>query len=351
MSVSSSTGPAGGADVDNAACSRASLNWLETKRIPTQLELSLPPIAMSGPSYVQLPSLLTPSSHLIHVVSQARQQILSHASANAASLEKIESAIIIISLDSTKPVTREETSWGLWVGDGKDRWFDKHQRESPPSHAKPPKLTYRVAVIVFENGKSGFNGEHSCMDVGSLPCTPSSAISDVPSQGTPTSRLNDWLLRSLDSNKIPLGTSARPLSQLPTVNPITFSLPPSVIGTIATSIEAHDAVMAKHELAVLQYDGYGKDLIKTFKISPDSYTQLVMALAFYKMEGELAPTYESAQTRKYKLGRTEVIRSATIEALEWVKAMEDPSRSVSSAFFSRGTPAIRKLTPGSLAGP
>lgn len=86
--------------------------------------------------------------------------------------------------------------------------------------------------------------------------------------------------------------------------------------------------MAKHELAVLQYDGYGKDAIKKFKLSPDSYTQLVMALAFYKMKGEVAPTYESAQTRKYKLGRTEVIRSATVEALEWCKAMEDPERNV-----------------------
>ncbi|KAL8290043.1 hypothetical protein RQP46_002982 [Phenoliferia psychrophenolica] len=225
------------------------------------------------------------------VWTTARQQIISHAPTNAASLEKIESAIIIVSLDSTSPITREEASWGLWVGDGKDRWFDKHQ------------------LVVFENGKSGFNGEHSCMD------------------GTPTSRLNDWLLRSLDAKKIPLGDSARPLSQLPSVTPITFSLPSTVVSAISTSVATHDALMAKHELAVLQYDGYGKDAIKKFKLSPDSYTQLVMAFAFYKMKGELAPTYESAQTRKYKLGRTEVIRSATVEALAWCKAMEDPERS------------------------
>ena len=60
---------------------------------------------------------------------QARQEIVSHDPKNEAALERIQSAIIIISLDSTKPYTREEKSWGLWVGDGKDRWFDKHQRE------------------------------------------------------------------------------------------------------------------------------------------------------------------------------------------------------------------------------
>lgn len=137
-----------------------------------------------------------------------------------------------------------------------------------------------LTVIVFENGKSGFNGEHSCMD------------------GTPTSRLNDWLLRSLDANKIPLGPATpRPLSSLPSVTPLTFDLPQPVVAAIGKSIEAHDQVMAKHQLAVLQYDGYGKDLIKSFKTSPDSFTQLVMGLAFYKMKGEVAPTYESAQTR------------------------------------------------------
>lgn len=169
-----------------------------------------------------------------------------------------------------------------------------------------------LAVIVFENGKSGFNGEHSCMD------------------GTPTSRLNDWLLRSLDAGKVPLGDSARSLSALPSVTPLTFNLPPQVQSTISSSIEAHDAIMAKHDLAVLQYDGYGKDVIKSFKISPDSYTQLVMGLAYYKMAGKVAPTYESAQTRKYKLGRTEVIRSATPDSLEFCKAMEDASKTVSS---------------------
>lgn len=81
--------------------------------------------------------------------------------------------------------------------------------------------------------------------------------------------------------------------------------------------------MDDHSLSVLHYEGYGKNLIKKFKTSPDSWTQLVMQLAYYKMTGKIAPTYESAQTRKFKLGRTEVIRSATKEGLEWCKAMED----------------------------
>jgi choline O-acetyltransferase len=44
----------------------------------------------------------------------------------------------------------------------------------------------------------------------------------------------------------------------------------------------------------------------------------------------MVATYESASTRRYKLGRVDCIRSTTMEALEWVKAMqpdcnEDPN--------------------------
>ena len=46
---------------------------------------------------------------------------------NAQLLKKIEGAMIILALDDTKPVTREEISWSTWVGDGRNRWFDKHQ--------------------------------------------------------------------------------------------------------------------------------------------------------------------------------------------------------------------------------
>lgn len=35
--------------------------------------------------------------------------------------------MIVVCLDDTKPVTREEASWACWVGDGKNRFYDKHQ--------------------------------------------------------------------------------------------------------------------------------------------------------------------------------------------------------------------------------
>jgi hypothetical protein len=69
---------------------------------------------------------------------QARKDLVEHDPKNLESLERIESAIIVISLDSTAPITREDSAWALWVGDGKDRWFDKHQRVFFPFSAFLP---------------------------------------------------------------------------------------------------------------------------------------------------------------------------------------------------------------------
>jgi len=48
------------------------------------------------------------------------------------------------------------------------------------------------------------------------------------------------------------------------------------------------------------------------------------------MFGRPGVTYESAQTRKYQLGRTEVIRSASKESKAWAEAMLDPKQQVCS---------------------
>jgi len=189
-----------------------------------------------------------------------------------------------VALDDTKPTTREEVSHGLWVGDGKNRFFDKHQ------------------IIVYENGKSGFNGEHSCMD------------------GTPTSRLNDWMLRAIHAKKVAPGEPTS--KELTAPRSLTFQLDDATKTAITTAVKAHEDLMAPYDIAVLNYEGYGKNEIKKFKVSPDSWAQLCMQLAYFKMAGVPAPTYESAQTRKYQRGRTEVIRSSTAEALDWCRAME-----------------------------
>lgn len=72
---------------------------------------------------------------------------------------------------------------------------------------------------------------------------------------------------------------------------------------------------------MLKFEGYGKNAIKTHKASPDAWAQMIKQLAFYRLFGRPPVTYESCQTRKFLLGRTEVIRSASNESKAFCEAM------------------------------
>ncbi|SPC63476.1 probable carnitine O-acetyltransferase, mitochondrial precursor [Ustilago sp. UG-2017b] len=206
---------------------------------------------------------------------------------NQDALERIDSSVIVVCLDETAPHSIESTAWQLWCGDGKNRFYDKQQ------------------IITFANGKSGFMGEHSMMD------------------GTPTLRLNDFALQALQAGKIDLGSSNR--TDLPAPKQIKFKTDKTVEAKIEESIKDFDSLMGRHDLSVLDFQGYGKGAIKKFKCSPDAWVQMVIQLAYYKMYGKPCPTYESAQTRKFKWGRTETIRSASIESKAFCEAMESHS--------------------------
>ena len=103
---------------------------------------------------------------------------------------------------------------------------------------------------------------------------------------------------------------------------------------VAQSEKNFDDLIGKHDMEVLHYEGYGKEYIKAFKASPDAWAQMVKQLAFHKMFNRPGVCYESAQTRKYQLGRTEVIRSASNESKAWAEAMLDPHETASSLSLS-----------------
>ena len=73
---------------------------------------------------------------------------------------------------------------------------------------------------------------------------------------------------------------------------------------------------------VLSFDAFGKNLAKAHKISPDAFVQIAMQLAYYRASGgRVANTYETGSLRRFRLGRTEIIRTLSTEAIEFVRAM------------------------------
>ncbi|CAG8487063.1 10864_t:CDS:2 [Paraglomus brasilianum] len=217
-----------------------------------------------------------------------RSLLLSIDPKHAANLEKIESSAFAICLDDSTPVTRDELSYACWAGDGRNRFFDKS-----------------LQFIIFDNGKAGFNGEHSSMD------------------GTPTCRLNDYVCSVLYNDKISHGSpTVRP--NLPTPSQLHFTFTPALVTAIRSAECNFDRLVSEHDLRVCAYEEYGKNTIKKLKLSPDAYAQMVIQLAYYKMYGTVRATYESAQTRKFQHGRTEVCRTTSVDSARWVKAMENP---------------------------
>lgn len=147
--------------------------------------------------------------------------------------------------------------------------------------------------------------------------------------GTPTVRMNEFVLGALEAGKIPLDSipQGEPKGQLK-VEEIIFEVDDKMKKYITGAQEALGFVLRAQDLKVVQFDHYGKDVIKKHKVSPDAWVQMIKQLAYGKMNGgKPAVTYESAQTRKFLGGRTEVIRASSNQSKAFVQAMLDPSKS------------------------
>jgi hypothetical protein len=65
---------------------------------------------------------------------------------------------------------------------------------------------------------------------------------------------------------------------------------------------------------VLNFDKYGKKLLtQEYHLSPDAYVQLALQLSYFKMYGCVSNSYEVVATKEFFHGRTEGLRSATVE--------------------------------------
>lgn len=213
---------------------------------------------------------------------------------NKQSLDILESAVLVVALDTEAPSSVNSAARVLWHGDGLNRWYDKS-----------------VHFIVCDNGQAGFLGEHSIMD------------------GTPTLLMTHWCLDSLSRGSVScdLSPPSRPLAS---PAHIVFRSSPDIERSITSARSTFSSTVQDHDLHVLQFRDFGKDRIKQLGVSPDAFAQLALQLAYYRMHGHLVGTYESCSTRSFLHGRTEVIRCCTPAAAAFVHSMQDTATSSSA---------------------
>lgn len=158
---------------------------------------------------------------------------------------------------------------------------------------------------MFDNTEAGIMGEHSVMD------------------GTPTARMCDEVLDYLADPAFDQGTN---LSTLDPPKALDWKISAATEKAIQVADKAAMELISSQELGWLE-TSYGKADIKKFGVSPDSWAQMIIQLAYRRLVGDdrKGGTYEAATTRKFNKGRTEAIRVVSSESDAWAMSMDNPN--------------------------
>ncbi|XP_051967978.1 choline O-acetyltransferase-like [Xyrauchen texanus] len=217
---------------------------------------------------------------------------------NRASLDLMERCMCVVCLDDPtglEPSDANRAALMLHGGgpdqNGANRWYDKP-----------------LQFVVGLDGICGVVCEHS------------------PFEGIVLVQCAEYILKNIRSSCKPI--TSRSDSELPHPRRLLWKCSPQIHGSLASAAEHLHRLVKNLDINVFTFDVYGKEFIKQQKMSPDAFIQVSLQLAFYRCHHRMVSTYESASLRRFHEGRVENIRSATPEALAFVKLMTDDATSV-----------------------
>ncbi|GAA5949166.1 hypothetical protein JCM3765_003314 [Sporobolomyces pararoseus] len=265
--------------------------------------------------------------------TSTREHLLSLSPTNRASVTRIEDSLFVLSLDpytlksstfksSYSDPSKQSTDLDAHIvnastagGSGKNRWWDK-----------------AVGIHVESNGRASMVGEHSPCDalIPSIVC--------------------DYALaEDLD----PSTESQRGKGSQDVKGPFEWIVDDKLKQAADKATKTVQEIAKDSEGRMLWFDEYGAGWIKNVgKHSPDAYLQMALQLAFHKTHNRPTATYETASTRLFSRGRTEVIRTFSEDSWKWVKAMREGSTDpkVLYALLSAATKTHNTLTRESSTG-
>ncbi|GMI07991.1 hypothetical protein TrVE_jg13315 [Triparma verrucosa] len=243
--------------------------------------------------------------------AHVRENLISHSAHNKAALEIIDSALFVLVLDDYIPKDIHEAaanflhgSYELRTDDGDEidyqagtcinRWYDKLQ------------------LIVCTDGSAGVNFEHSAIDGH----TALRFVSDIFADTVVT--FAQSITKTIYSkDHIPSHLNAK-VNADPTIDTrpkkLNFDIPSASLEHIHyAETLLGDQILASHT-HILEFRDFGKTFITGNKMSPDSFVQMSIILAYYRLYGEFVCAYEPVLTKFFLHGRTEAMRSATPKA-------------------------------------
>ncbi|XP_070532990.1 carnitine O-acetyltransferase-like [Ptychodera flava] len=261
--------------------------------------------------------------------------------ANKKILEAIERSIFVLCLDEhTINVPVDQRLSGLACqmlhggGSAKNsgnRWADK-----------------TLQFIVGREGNCGISCEHSLADgppmvsmldhsltfIEKVGNVPKSAPINLPDPKRLEFKVNDELLQDIEIAEQHLDTCY-------------------TIKGFLTSL--HHRMVDDLQVHAIQFKPFGKNIPKANRMSPDAFIQVALQLAYYRIYSQPTATYElakSASMRRYRLGRTDAVRSCTIDSVNFCKAMlnEKKTRSEKYRLLRKAVEAHKTYTNEALFG-
>uniref|UniRef100_A0A673ITT2 Carnitine O-acetyltransferase-like n=1 Tax=Sinocyclocheilus rhinocerous TaxID=307959 RepID=A0A673ITT2_9TELE len=216
---------------------------------------------------------------------------------NKESVRAIQKSIFTVCLDAPLPCASDDmyrTRAGVQMlhGGGSrwnsgNRWFDK-----------------TLQFIIGEDGTCGLIYEHA------------------PAEGPPIVSLIDHVVQYMKSSEM----VRTPMVPLRMPQKLRFNITPEIKKDIEEAKQNMNIMVHDLDMKVSVFSHFGKDFPKSQKMSPDAFIQVALQLAYYRFYKRCCPTYESASLRMFRLGRTDTIRSTSIDSAKFVKAMDDPTK-------------------------
>ncbi|XP_067951090.1 carnitine O-palmitoyltransferase 1, liver isoform-like isoform X2 [Watersipora subatra] len=221
---------------------------------------------------------------------------------NKASLTAIEKSGFVLVLDeecydynAEDPSELNRFAKSMLHGKCLDRWFDKS-----------------FTLVVSANARVGFNAEHSWADA--------PVVAQVWEEFVATDL---EILGYTEDGHCQGAVSARELRPIR----LQWDIPSECLDVAESSLRVAQAIAADVDLHIQVHQEFGKGVIKKCRISPDAFIQLALQVAYFRDAGRFCLTYEASMTRLFREGRTETVRSCTIDSCAFVRAFCEEERS------------------------
>lgn len=242
---------------------------------------------------------------------------------NQESVRMIEAGLFSLCLDS--PVMRisdekyasrkaaQVLHGGGTFSNSGNRWFDK-----------------TLQIVVGEDGSWGLLYEQAT------------------AEGPPVATLLDHVIEYCDKPD----TKRAPLLPLPMPKKLYFHIDREIKRDIEHAKQNLDILINDLDVNVFNFKKFGKNLPKQHQMSPNSFIQVALQLAYYRVHSEVCSACDIASQRMFRGGRTEYIRSPTKQGLQFILAFDNPSvsREAKQELFREAVDAYSALTEAALNG-